>query len=79
MADPNGYYKKFVVYRANDDGTPGEEVIERTFTLLLDSDPLAAETMLAYADQLPFRHPLAEWIYDEFTPPCGGYDDEGDL
>jgi len=44
MPENTGYYKKFIVI----DNRTGEEVVGRTFTLKLDSDPFALPALKAY-------------------------------
>jgi hypothetical protein len=47
--DPRGYYHKFNIYRRNHDGTDGDLVEERTFTLIPDHDPAALSALRCYA------------------------------
>jgi hypothetical protein len=46
MPENTGYYKKFTVI----DNRTGKEVDEETFTLKLESDPLAPAALRAYID-----------------------------
>ena len=56
------YYKKFNVTRVE----TGEEVTERTFTILVDSDPFAVPALQAYAEAAEDAnyHDLAEGLFD---------------
>lgn len=54
--DLRGFVTKYIIYRANEDGSQGEQITGPTFTLR-PYDPHARKALLAYAESVSEENP----------------------